>query len=59
VARALRAAQQVGGGWAVVIEDKAIRLIPHATNTGDPVTVAAPAVQEEGPKAEPVVDWKF
>jgi len=59
VARALRAAQQVGGAWAVLIEGKVIRIVPHETTTDDPVKVSVPAVQEEAPKAEPVVDWKF
>jgi len=56
VARALRAAQQVGGDWEVVIEGKAIRIVPRETTTGVSVTVPPSSVQEE-PAAQP--DWKF
>jgi hypothetical protein len=55
VARALRAAQQVGGDWEIVIEGKAIRITPRATIKGDSDKLIVPAVQEE----ESGQEWSF
>jgi hypothetical protein len=56
VARALRAAQQVGPDWQIVVESGAIRIFRGETKPPSSATVEEPAPREE---EEPVVDWKF
>ena len=55
VARALRAAQQVGPDWQIVVESGAIRIFRGETKPMASVIVEEPAPQEDKPE----VDWKF
>ena len=52
VARVLRAAQQVGPGWQVVIEGSVIRVVRGGTGSTEPAKVVDPVVQEEEPESK-------
>ena len=53
VNRALKAAQQAGPAWEVLLEGSVIHIVRGATGAPEPVKVEVPVVQEE----EPVSKW--
>jgi len=55
VARALRAAQQVGSDWQVIVQSGAIILVRGETKPASLAMVGGPPPHEE----EPAPDWKF